>query len=199
MGAMKSTLRLALVLPLALAAPLSSLALGARPAQDAPAATVPIRLDPRTVVLVRHAEKTDESEDPELSDAGKERAKELAQLLGHSSPTRLIATEYRRTKDTLAPLAEATGLTVEVRPAPDVDGLASEIASAEPGSVIVVCGHSNTLPALAQRLGASLTGVTDGPRGPMLAEDRYDRMFVLHLPPTGATVRPSALELRYGR
>jgi phosphohistidine phosphatase SixA len=197
---MNLTLRIALVLPLALA-PWVPLAAGARPVQEAPAATVPIPLEPRTIVLVRHAEKSDEGDanDPALSSAGEERAKELARLLAHSGTTRLIATEYRRTRETLAPLAATTGLQVEVRPAPDVEALASEIASAEPGSVTVVCGHSNTLPALAQRLGVPLTGVTEGPRGATLAEDRYDRLFVVHLPPTGSTVRPSALELRYGK
>jgi phosphohistidine phosphatase SixA len=194
---MKLFVSLALVLPLALAV---SRASHARAAQEAPAATVPIRLEPRTLVLVRHAEKSeaDDGQDPELSGAGKERAKELARLLAHSGATRLIATEYRRTRETLAPLAAATGLEVEVRSAPDVETLASEITSAEPGSVTVVCGHSNTLPALAQRLGVPLTGVTDGPRGAALAEDRYDRLFVVHLPPAGSTVRPNALELRYG-
>lgn len=195
---MKLALRIALVLPVALA---PWIPLAARPVQEAPAATVPIRLEPRTVVLVRHAEKSDEGDanDPALSSAGEERAQELARLLAHSGATRLIATEYRRTRETLAPLAAASGVQVEVRPAPDVETLASEIASAEPGSVTVVCGHSNTLPALAQRLGVPLTGVTDGPRGATLAEDRYDRLFVVHLPPAGSTVRPNALELRYGK
>ena len=197
-GGMKLALRLALLLPLALALALPPTAAGI---QQTPATESTIRLESRTVILVRHAEKSTEGDpkDPELSPDGHERAQALARLLGHTAVTRLVASEFKRTQATLAPLAEQRKLTVDVRPAGDLDALASELVSGAPGSVTVVCGHSNTLPALAARLGVDLVDLEKGPQGPVLADDQYDRVFVLNLPPGSAPVRPSAFELRYGR
>jgi len=169
--------------------------------QEGAPAVPAIRLEPRTVILVRHAEKSGDgdAQDPELSPEGQERAQALARLLARAGATRLFASEFRRTRDTLAPLAERCKLAIEARPAGELDALAVELVSGEPGSVSVVCGHSNTIPALAARLGAPLSGVGDGPNGPALDEAEYDRLFVLHLPPNGTAVRPTVLELRYGR
>lgn len=163
--------------------------------------TAQMRLAPRMVILVRHAEKSTEGDpkDPELSAAGKERAEELARTLARCGATRLVASEYQRTQATLAPLSERLKLGVDVRPAAELEALATELVSAEPGSVIVVSGHSNTLPALAARLGVALSGLNETPQGPQLGDDEYDRLFVLYLPPNDAPVKPSVVELRYGK
>ena len=156
-------------------------------------------LAPRTIVLVRHAEKSaGDPKDPELSPEGKERAEALARLLARASVTRLVSSEYRRTRSTLAPLAEQLGLEIDTRPAAALDSLAAELAQSEPGSVTVVAGHSNTIPPLAALLGVELADTTDGPQGPQLGDDEYDRLFVVSLPPEGAPVRPALLELSYG-
>jgi len=152
---------------------------------------------PHTVILVRHAEKDSAKDrnDPPLTAAGTARAEELARLLGHARATRLVASEFQRTQATLAPLAKATGLAVELRPAQELDALAAELAAAPAGSVTVVAGHSNTLPALAERLGAPLPGVA---RGAHLGDDEYDRVFVLTLGLAPEAERGAlALELRY--
>jgi broad specificity phosphatase PhoE len=150
---------------------------------------------------VRHAEKCTEGDakDPELSATGKERTEELARTLARAGVTRLVASEYQRTQATLAPLSARLKLAVDVRPAADLDALATELVSAEPGSVIVVAGHSNTVPALAALLGVALPAVNDTPQGPQLGDDEYDRLFVLYLPPNDAPVKPSVVELRYGK
>lgn len=158
---------------------------------------------PHTVVLVRHAEKdaTRDPSDPGLTPAGEERARGLARLLEHSGVTRLLASEYRRTQATLAPLAAATRLAVETHPARDVDGLVAELLQAPAGSLTVVAGHSNTLPALAAMLGVPLAGLD--PSGD-LADSEYDRLFVLTIglgPDAGPDPERAggiALELRYG-
>ena len=154
---------------------------------------------PHTVILVRHAEKdtAQDKTDPPLTELGTKRAEELARLLAESGVTRLVASEFRRTQATLAPLAAATGLSVETRPAKELEALAVELAAAPAGTVTVVAGHSNTLPALAERLlGAPLPGLTAGAN---LAEDAYDRLFVLTLgvAEPGAKPRGLVLELRY--
>lgn len=187
-------LRTTLRRPRALAAALLTLSLGlaawlglgaARPLDAAPRAAG----GPHTVLLVRHAEKAaDGGQDPALSERGRERALALARLLAASGPDHLFASEYRRTQETLAPLAEATGIAVETRPARAVAELAAELAALPAGSLTLVSGHSNTVPALVRALG--------GEAGE-LGEDDYDRLFVLGVG-GGAACPTTTLELRYG-
>ncbi|HLU38861.1 MAG TPA: phosphoglycerate mutase family protein [Planctomycetota bacterium] len=156
--------------------------------QAAPAA-------PHTVILVRHAEKASDGEDPDLSDGGKQRAEALARLLAHAGVRRLVATPYARTRATLEPLARVTGVAIDVAPADRPAQLAAELRAAEPGSVTVVAGHSNTLPSLARALGVQLRDLDA--RG-WLRDDAFDRVFVVTLPPRDAALSPALLELRYG-
>ncbi|NOT29315.1 MAG: histidine phosphatase family protein [Planctomycetes bacterium] len=153
----------------------------------------------RTVILVRHAEKSsDDPRDPSLSERGRERAQALAELLARAGVKRLVASEYRRTQETLAPLAAALGIAIESTPAREFEALATSLSETPAGATVVVAGHSNTVPLLAARLGAALGDVLDGPQGPALDEQEYDRMFVLTLPPAGSALAPSVLELAYG-
>jgi phosphohistidine phosphatase SixA len=178
---------------LALATLLLALGLAPRPTASAgPSA-------PRTVILVRHAEKgTDDAKDPSLSEAGTRRAEVLARLLARARPTRLVASEFKRTQATLAPLGKALGLELSIVPAGKPEALLAELRAAEPGSTWVVAGHSNTLPALAQGLGLTLPDLKSTPQGPMLGDDEYDRVFVLTLPGADSGCAPALLELRYG-
>lgn len=154
----------------------------------------------RTVILVRHAEKSsDDPRDPSLSERGRERAQALAELLARAGVKRLVASEYRRTQETLAPLAAALGIAVESTPARELEALVKSLSETPPSATVVVAGHSNSVPLLAARLGAPLGDVLDGPQGPALDEQEYDRLFVLTLPPAGSALAPAVLELAYGR
>ena len=73
------------------------------------AAAAPARAQ-KAVILVRHAEKVDESEDPLLSAAGKARARALARSLRTAGVKAVYVTQYKRTGLTAAPLAAAAGL-----------------------------------------------------------------------------------------
>ena len=66
------------------------------------------------VFLIRHAEKIDESRDPGLSEAGIQRSRELARVLRDAGIQRIHSTDYIRTRDTVAPLADMLGLKVEI-------------------------------------------------------------------------------------
>jgi phosphohistidine phosphatase SixA len=126
---------------------------------------------PRVFVLVRHAEKGAEpANDPPLSEAGAARAERLAQMLRHSGVTQLIATEFVRTQATLAPLASAVGRPVTTVSARDAKGLLSALDSLPRGSLAVVAGHSNTVPALVERL-------SGGRAKPSIDESEYDKLF----------------------
>ena len=102
------------------------------------------------VFLVRHAEK-DKGEDPRLSLAGKDRAAVLAAMLRHSGVQRVFSSDYRRTRDTAAPVAAALGVEIEFYDPRKLDELAAILKTA--GGRHLVVGHSNTTPELVTLLG----------------------------------------------
>jgi len=155
------------------------------------------------VFLVRHAEKaTEPPGDPSLSAAGEARAEALARMLSGAGVNHLFASEYRRTRDTLAPLADRLGRKVREIPAADPEAQIAALRSLPAGSIAVVAGHSNTVPHLVEMLGGKVFGLVDTGHGPMISDDTYDRMFLLVLPPNGAGApaidRAQTVELRYG-
>lgn len=129
-----------------------------------------------TVILIRHAEKVDDSRDPELSAAGKERAQLLSEMLADAGVTKIVSTDYIRTRDTVRPLADALDLAIDSYDPRDLPGTAAELK--EWGGTTVVSGHSNTTPALVQALGGD-------PQGP-IDESEYDRMYIVHIDGDGA-------------
>lgn len=170
------------------------------PAQNAEQKTTAI--EGRTVILIRHAEKgKDDPRNPTLSTPGEERAAALARVLGDTGVTHLFSTPYKRTMQTIAPLAEARGLEVVEYSPRDMPGLLEMIKNTPAGSVSVISGHSNTTPGVYKMFaGADASGLEDHPKyGPMLPEDVYDRMFVVALVENdGKLDCVSSLELRYG-
>jgi phosphohistidine phosphatase SixA len=98
-----------------------------------------------TFILVRHAEKADGSDDPELSEAGKARAQRLAEVLSKTSIQAIYSTSYKRTRDTVSPLAKAKGLEVIAYEAKKADPI-EKILKDHVGGTVVISGHSNTTP-----------------------------------------------------
>lgn len=139
-----------------------------------------------TVVVVRHAEKQVGGDDPELSDGGRLRAAALARSLRDVPLAAVYHSEYRRTAATVEPLCRERALTAVALPAASIDALAARLSSAHAGEVVLVCGHSNTVPALLRALGAK--------QAVAIADDEYDRMLVVVLGPDGVDLVP----LRYG-
>jgi len=152
------------------------------------------RAELATVVFVRHAEKGDDDpRDPSLSARGAARAEALAGLLANAGVTHLFTSEYRRTQATLAPLAARLGLTLAVRPARELARLVEELRGLPAGSVAVVAGHSNTVPALARALGVELRDLVESAAGKVLDEAVYDRVWVVtHGVAGAAPVAPGA-------
>jgi phosphohistidine phosphatase SixA len=152
---------------------------------------------PRTVILLRHAEKdaAGDARDPTLSERGRRRAQEIARLLARSEATLLLASDLRRTRETLEPLAKELGRDVESLPAAAIEPLAQRLAALAPGATAVVAGHSNTIPQIAARLGVELRDVGEGEER-TIADSDYHRVFVITLPHSGTPVAPSLLELR---
>ena len=68
-----------------------------------------------TVILVRHAEKQivpPENKDPDLSAAGLDRANEIQRMFGGAGIAGVYATQYKRTQQTVKPLADKLGSPV---------------------------------------------------------------------------------------
>jgi phosphohistidine phosphatase SixA len=180
--------RVALLAPLLACAAAPAPTVAPAPAQAAAPSTL--------VFVLRHAEKAlDDPRDPSLSPAGEARAQALAALLRRAGVTHFYASEYRRTRSTLAPLAAAAGRELVILPANDLPALQSAIRALPAGSVVVVAGHSNTVPAIVAALGGASERLVDSPAGPALPDDAYDRLYLV-------VTRPDApaqtLELHYG-
>jgi len=127
-----------------------------------------------TVFLVRHAEKVDESRDPDLSEAGRRRAQQLKRFFSDAGVTRLFCTQYKRTQQTLQPLSDAVGKPCQMVRAQEPDALVAQIRRLNTSEVVVVAGHSNTLATIAEKLGA--------PKGQLkVAHHHYDDVVLLKL------------------
>jgi broad specificity phosphatase PhoE len=142
------------------------------------------------VILVRHAEKSSEpGGDPSLSDQGKQRAEALANALRDARVTAIYTTQLKRTRETAAPIAKLTGVTPQAIQAgggvSHVEAVAAAVRRHADGVVLVV-GHSNTVPAVIAALG--------GPRVPEICESAFGNLFTLVPGKEGAAVVAS----RYG-
>jgi phosphohistidine phosphatase SixA len=135
-----------------------------------------------TVFIVRHAEKADSSPDPDLSAAGKARAERLAQMLKDAGITDIYATDFKRTQQTAAPLAQTLATPVTTISAKDNAALVSKLRGLS-GNALVV-GHTNTIPDLLKALGIV---------APIkIAESDYDDLFVVEL-----AEKPRLIHLHY--
>jgi len=116
-----------------------------------------------TVYVVRHAEKAKpganvsaaEAKDPELTEAGKVRADALVAALGTTKLTAIFSSPYKRTLQTVAPVANAQGLDVQTVDAADVKALTAKLEALDAGSYALVSGHSNTVPMIIEALGVT--------------------------------------------
>lgn len=141
-------------------------------------------LVPTTVVVLRHAEKDqNHPSDPDLTLLGKERAESLVHHLQDSEVKGLFATPFKRTQQTLAPLADKFKLAIQTHEVNKTnwdtfaETLRQQIQAHQCGGTAVVAHHSNTIPILAKGWA--------GLEIPNLQEDEYNRLFIFVLPRTG--------------
>jgi len=133
--------------------------------------------EPSTIFIVRHAERADAphgspttmTDDPDLSEAGHLRAESLGRALKDAAITAIYVTEYKRTQQTAAPLAKATGVSTTIVSAKETGALIAKLRSSTGNSLVVA--HSNTVPEIIKALGVS-TPVTVG-------DSEYDNLFVV--------------------
>ncbi|MEL7186443.1 MAG: phosphoglycerate mutase family protein [Pseudomonadota bacterium] len=151
-----------------------------------------------TVIFVRHAEKVANVDDPGLSAAGQRRATELARQLVDADviPGKgvdaVYSTPFRRTEETARAVADALDLQVLPYEATDdvdkAEESMDEIVRSHKGEIILIVGHSNTVPVMIGAMGASKNV-------PYIDEAEYDNMYIVSIPWFGKT---KTIRLRYG-
>ncbi|MEX2572823.1 MAG: histidine phosphatase family protein [Balneolaceae bacterium] len=102
--------------------------------------------DLTTVVLVRHAEKMDDSEDPDLSEEGYRRADRLSEMLSRLQFDAVYSTPRVRTQKTVEAIAERNDTVIEDYDHEQLDTLIPAWLNRHRGETILISGHSNTTP-----------------------------------------------------
>jgi broad specificity phosphatase PhoE len=144
---------------------------------------------PSLVILVRHAERdTAPPRDPVITAAGRARADALRAALANAGVTSV----FQRTRLTAGPLLDSLKLTpIVVEAASPVSSHAEAVAAAvrarPAGEVVLVVGHSNTIPAIVAALG--------GPRLADLCDTEYSKLFMLQYGRAGS---PRLVVANYG-
>ena len=140
----------------------------------------------QAIFLVRHAEQSVETDDPELTEAGKKRAQALASVLKDVGINVIYTTDRRRAIQTAEPLEKSLNIESKRLPLRDVDGLVARLREQGDHDRILVVNHSLALPRIMKGLGypAEIT----------IPLNEYDNLFVLVPKSDGS---PSLLRLRY--
>lgn len=125
-----------------------------------------------TIYMIRHAEKeisNPDNPDPLLTVEGELRAVKWANILGDIPFDALYTTPYQRNKSTVEPLSQKTGLSpIHYEPKEFLDAKNREKWE---GKTILICGHSNTIPTLAN-------AILGEERYPVLADSVYGKLYI---------------------
>ncbi|MDX6384973.1 MAG: hypothetical protein QOK48_2546 [Blastocatellia bacterium] len=142
-----------------------------------------------TIIVIRHAEKKAEPDnpDPDLSPAGQARAQELARMFGGAGINAIYATQFKRTQQTVKPLADKLGLPVTQVDARKTGDLVARIRAQNPGQTVFISGHNNSAPEIVAALG--------GPTFPMIPEAEFDNLYFVTVDRTGKT---KVMKMKYG-
>jgi broad specificity phosphatase PhoE len=143
-----------------------------------------------TIILVRHAEKAivpPENKDPDISPAGTARSQELARMFGDAGIGAIYATQFKRTQQTVKPLADKLGVSVTVIEAKKTADLVQQIRTRNAGQVVFIAGHNNSVPEIIAALG--------GPQLPIIPETEFDNLYILTVQSDGP---PRLLKMKYG-
>ncbi|WP_323756048.1 phosphoglycerate mutase family protein [Roseivirga sp.] len=131
-----------------------------------------------TFILVRHAEKgTDDPRNPSLNEEGILRAEKLLNMLSSAEVGAIYSSPYKRTRETVAPLASQLGLEIQEYN-PSENTFADEALKSYQGKTILVSGHSNTVPGLANYL-------LGEDKFKQLDESEYSKIFIVTVDTVG--------------
>ena len=140
-----------------------------------------------TIIIVRHADRAGAADS--LSEAGMERAQDLAEATRTADLRAIYVSDTRRARDTALPAAALSNLMPETYPAKECAALVKRILHDHAGQAVLVVGHSNTVPLLIAAAG--------GPKISDLDEKEFDGLYIVSVsgtPECGATL----VRLQYG-
>lgn len=134
-----------------------------------------------TIILLRHAEKDispgADRRDPDLTAAGRERAARLVGVVKKYKPDLIYSTFYRRAKLTVEPLAETLyaryRIPVRAYNLGELEKFADELLESNARAIVVV-GHNNTTPELANLL-------IKQEKYKELRDDEYDKIWIIKI------------------
>jgi broad specificity phosphatase PhoE len=132
---------------------------------------------PPPIWVMRHLNTPAGERDPDLTPEGRRAAAALTGWFRAERPRAIYVSDFRRTRQTAAPLAARLGLTPVVYDPADTPGLIARVR-ATPGPVLIV-GHSNTVPDIVAGLG--------GTRPAALVHEDFGDIW--RVGPDGATTR----------
>jgi broad specificity phosphatase PhoE len=146
-----------------------------------------------TVVFVRYAETLGpDDQNPGLSPAGQQRARELARVVGNidvvAGIDAIFATQYRSTQEMAEPLADALQIPVQVVDSKNVRGLKQMILKEYKGDIVLVITDAEALPRLIRKFHGSK-------RLAPITEHEHDNLYLVSIPWYG---KVKTLQLKYG-
>lgn len=148
--------------------------------------------DDTVIYIVRHAEKDisdPKNNDPELNSEGRKRTKALDHFLKKEKISAAFSTSFKRTMQTVEPIAHRNGIKIKPYDSKKPDVLVSVIKSEFEGKNVLVAGHSNTILELVKAFDVS-------PPVDKLNDDDYDLIFIITLKANG---EPDLKIKRYGK
>jgi phosphohistidine phosphatase SixA len=147
----------------------------------------PIPTDIKTIILVRHAEKAnDGTEDPPLLPEGELRAEKLAFILKDIPISRVYTTKYQRCSMTIQTVSISKSVQPTQFTVDDLYAFSQEIIKLK-DQYILICGHSNTNPALINLL-------IGEERFEEIPSTEYDGMYWVQI---GEGIQPQVTIIRY--
>jgi phosphohistidine phosphatase SixA len=126
----------------------------------------------KAIFVVRHAEKASPTDpDSPISVSGEDRALALARLLRNARVTHIFVSDKKRTAQTAEPLSESYDLKPTITPAADTKALVEKLKAVPKDAVVVVVGHSDTVPEILTGLGIT-TKIS-------IKDDQFGRLFLV--------------------
>jgi broad specificity phosphatase PhoE len=105
-----------------------------------------------TFILVRHAEKMSDSDDPGLTQEGVSRANKLQEMVVMANVNAIYSTNFERTRATVQPVSEMVDVPVTMYEPVPGKNVTEQWIKKHRGETVLISGHSNTIPGLANQL-----------------------------------------------
>lgn len=144
----------------------------------------------QTFYIVRHAEKADNSNDPQLSQQGIDRAVDLEKYLAGKKLDTVFTSTFKRTILTGLSVSLPRAipqLTIDQQNQQTLNDFVQSMKGLKTDKGILIVGHTNTVPAIVQ----GLCGQTIAP----ISENDYDNIYIIVIKNGNAVLQ----QLTYGK